>query len=110
MKFQLLPLGARFQYEGQVYTKAGPMTATTEQGGQRIIPRYAVLKPLEGEAAVAAPAPARKLDASAVLAAFEIFHGDCVRFLDETGFDEEMACILRERLESARQRFMAALR
>jgi hypothetical protein len=110
MKFQQLPLGARFQYEGKAYTKAGPMTATTEQGGQRIIPRFAVLQPLEGEAPVVAPAPKRKWDESVVLAAFEVFHGDCLRLLEETGVDEARGRILSERLESARQRFMAALR
>ncbi len=110
MKFQQIPLGARFQYEGKVYTKAGPMTATAAQGGQRIIPRFAVLQPLAGEAPVAAPAPERKLDESAVLAAFEVFHGDCLRLLEETEMDAEQGRILRERLASARQRFMAALR
>lgn len=40
-------MGARFEYEGNVYVKTGPMTASSEQGGQRIIPRYATLRPLD---------------------------------------------------------------
>ena len=47
MKLTQLPLGARFEYEGEIFTKTGPMTAASEKGGQRMIPRYAVLKPAE---------------------------------------------------------------
>ena len=47
MKLQDLPMGARFEYEGVVYFKTGPLTASSEAGGQRIIPRYAVLRSLE---------------------------------------------------------------
>lgn len=110
MKFQQLPQGARFEYEGKVYVKVGPLTAATEQGGQRMIPRFAVLKSLDGATPVAAPHPARELDEKAVLAALEAYHGDCLRLLEETGVDEEKERVLRVRLEEARQRFIAALR
>ncbi|WP_371322688.1 hypothetical protein VX159_09695 [Dechloromonas sp. ZY10] len=50
MRLQHLAIGARFEYEGQVYVKTGPLTASAEQGGQRMIPRYADLKPLDVEA------------------------------------------------------------
>lgn len=48
MKIQHIAIGARFEYEGIVYVKTGPLTASSEQGGQRIIPRYAVLRSLDG--------------------------------------------------------------
>ena len=38
MKLQHLAIGARFEFEGQVYVKTGPLTASAEQGGQRVIP------------------------------------------------------------------------
>lgn len=102
MKFQLLPLGARFEYEGKVYVKTGPMTASSEQGGQRMIPRFAVLKPLDA----APPAPSRKagrkLDEAAVLAAFEGFYGECAALQA----DDADA---RQRLEAARRRFLDSL-
>ena len=100
MKFQQLPLGARFEYEGKVYLKAGPMTATAEQGGQCLIPRYAVLKPLDGAVAQAKPGPHRKMDEAVVLAAFEEFYGICRGLVDEAS---------RFELASARQRFLAKL-
>jgi hypothetical protein len=101
MKFPQLPLGARFEYEGKVYVKAGPVTASAEQGGQRLIPRYAVLKPLDGVVAQAMPGPGRKLDEAAVLAAFEEFYGACKSLVAETSHFE---------LTAARQRFLTKLR
>ena len=47
MKLQQLAMGARFEYEGVTYVKTGPMTASSDAGGQRIIPRYANLRVLE---------------------------------------------------------------
>lgn len=101
MKFTQLPIGARFEFEGKVYVKTGPVAAASEQGGQRVIPRYAVLKPLDGAAPAAKPAPGRKLDEAAVLAAFEAFYADCARHVDESA---------RMDLAAARARFLAALK
>ena len=47
MKFQDLPVGARFEYQGKVFVKTGPITAASEAGGQQMIPRYADLRPLD---------------------------------------------------------------
>lgn len=30
MKFSMLPIGARFEFEGKVYVKTGPVAASTE--------------------------------------------------------------------------------
>ncbi|MBL8484685.1 MAG: hypothetical protein JNJ60_21000 [Rhodocyclaceae bacterium] len=101
MKFQQLPMGARFEYEGKIYVKAGPLTATSEQGGQCMIPRYAVLKPLGDLPPVQAPAPRRRLDEAAVMAAFDEFYRNCHRLVDTNA---------RTALDAARQRFVAQLR
>lgn len=99
MKIQHLPMGARFEYEGVVYVKTGPMMAASEQGGQRIIPRCATLKALdvpEGKRAGAAGP-----DTAKVRAAFEEFFASCDRLVDDGG---------REELVAARERFLAALK
>lgn len=101
MKFQQLAIGARFEYEGQVYSKTGPLSAASDRGGQRMIPRYADLRPLDGAAAEVEPKPGRKLDEAAVMAAFDAFHRDCARLVDESG---------RTGLAAARERFIAALK
>lgn len=101
MKFQHLPIGARFEYEGKVYVKTGPIAASSGQGGQRMIPRHAELVPLDGGVQATVPAVGRKLDEAAVLAAFEAFYAESARLLDEPA---------RLSLAEARSRFLAALR
>lgn len=75
MKLQQLPLGARFEWDGQVYVKTGPLTAASQSGGNRLIPRFAVLKPLGSDRPpVQKPAdPAQQ----AWLEAFEAFYRSC---------------------------------
>jgi hypothetical protein len=74
VKFQQLAVGARFEFQGKVHVKTGPLTATAEQGGQVLIPRYAVLKPLDLPAPEAPGAALRRLDAGRVRQAFEAFY------------------------------------
>jgi hypothetical protein len=100
MKFHSLPIGARFEFEDAIYTKTGPLVAVAETGGQRIIPRYASLRPLDGMSAPVVKAPARTLDEAVVHAAFDVFCRDCLNLLDESG---------HQRFESARRRFLEAV-
>ncbi|MBS0347996.1 MAG: hypothetical protein JSR69_16210 [Proteobacteria bacterium] len=100
MKLSNLPIGARFEFEGKIYTKTGPMTASAESGGQRMIPRYAVLKPVDGVPPPTAPAISRSVDADTVRSAFDAFYGTCLRLTDDFG---------RAELEAARQRFLESL-
>ncbi|NWG85900.1 MAG: hypothetical protein HXY26_00010 [Hydrogenophilaceae bacterium] len=108
MKFTQLPLGARFEYEGQVYVKTSPVAASGERGGQKLITRYAVLRPLDA-APKPAPRPARSLDEQQVVAAFEAFAADCARLLDQAATDATQHRLLRTELDAARQRFLDAL-
>lgn len=109
MKFQMLPLGARFEFEGDVYVKTGPLTAAAEAGGQRMIPRSAVLKPLDAPV-VEKPKAGRKLDAAVVTAAFELFFTDCARLLQSAEPDVLRASALRAELDAARRRFLDGLK
>lgn len=101
MKLQQLPMGARFEYQGAVYVKTGPMMATAESGEKKLIPRYAVLKPLDPMPAAADPKAARQLPELAVLAAFDKFFMACTRLVDESG---------RFELARARQDFLNAIK
>ncbi|MDO8944440.1 MAG: hypothetical protein Q7U75_14760 [Desulfobacterales bacterium] len=76
MKIHQLPHGARFEYQGEEYVKTGPLFATGP-GGQRLIPKYAVLKPL-GEFENAKEGPKNDLLSRAkVLDAFATFYAEC---------------------------------
>lgn len=99
MKLQQLPTGARFEYEGQTYVKTGPLTASSENGGRCMIPRYAVLKPLDA-LPVSEKKSERKLDERRVVDAFEDFY----RHASEQVSEHERAGLL-----AARARFFADL-
>jgi hypothetical protein len=98
MKIHQLPMGARFEYEGEEYTKTGPQLATGNSG-QRLIPRYAVLKPID-EIAAPRAAPARSLSRQEVLATLERFLAACAALVPEER---------RSELEAARADFLKAL-
>ena len=101
MKLDHLAIGARFEYQGKVFVKTGPLTAASESGGQQMIPRYAVLKPLDPPPFEDKPGPRRKLDEARVRAAFDDFYRTCQRCTDDFS---------RPELEAARQRFLAAIK
>jgi len=53
MKFPQLPLGQRFEYQGETLVKIGVLTACNERGGNtRLIPRSAVVIPLAEQGGV----------------------------------------------------------
>lgn len=100
MKLHDLAIGARFEYNGQVFVKTGPITATSEEGGQQMIPRYAVLKPLDVPAAET-PAPAQqKVSETAIRIAFERFYQVALRATPAAAHED---------LEAARDRFLRAI-
>lgn len=100
MKFQHLVIGARFEFEGNIYTKTGPMTASADTGGQRMIPRYADLAPLDGAPTPPRRQPPASLDPAKVRQSFESFYTDALRRIDTS---QHMA------LARGRERFMADL-
>ncbi len=102
MKLQHLLMGARFQYEGVVYVKTGPLTASSEEGGARIIPRHAILTPLDVPAVEANKLLVKgRLEAVRVRTAFERFFESCERLVPEDD---------RGELAEARQQFFEAIK
>lgn len=98
MKIHQLPMGARFEYAGRTYVKSGPLVATGECG-QRLIPKYAVLKVLDGSVPVPAASHA-PLDRETVIAAFEAYHARCAALV---------APEQRATLETTRADFLKAI-
>ena len=111
MKFTQFPLGAQFELDGNAYTKTTPLVGTASDGsGQRVIPRYAVLRPI-GEPVEATPAAhSRLLDPDKVRAAFATFEADAMRLLDEAcGDDAGRRDALKAELAEAGQRLRDGL-
>ena len=112
MKFSQVPVGSRFELDGEAYVKSGPMVATHEATGkQRFIGRYAEVA-IPGAAAPAAPAssPAAP-DTQSVDAAFAVFYDRCLRIIAqlETSLDPQTVAAARAELEAARAQFAATL-
>ncbi len=68
-------MNARFEYEGQEYVKTGPLLATG-LGGQRLIPKYAVLKVIGAEVGITVK-KANDLSKDAVRKSFDTFYAHC---------------------------------
>ena len=98
MKIHQLPQGARFEYEGVEHVKTGPMSGTG-QGGQRLIPRYAVLNALDNIETTRDPKN-DALHGSSVLSAFDAFYTECKALVPK---DKRVA------LDAARERLLRAL-
>jgi hypothetical protein len=81
MKIHQLPMGARFEYAGQTYVKSGPLVGTGPDG-QRLIPKYAVLKVLDGSVPKAT-VQATPLSREAVLAALADYHATCATLIPQ---------------------------
>lgn len=101
MKLQHLAVGDRFEYEGKIFVKTGPLTASSDTGGQQLIPRYAVLKPLDVPVAETKNALRGRLTEAAVRSAFDRFYRTSERLTDPAAHAE---------LEKARDEFFAALK
>ena len=75
MKIHELPLGTRFAWQGQTYVKSGPLFADGEDG-RRMIPRHAVLQPLDPVVTPPVARPA-SIPAADVCAGVEALLADC---------------------------------
>jgi hypothetical protein len=99
MKIHQLPLGARFEYQGEEYVKTAALFATGK-AGPRLIPKYAVLKPLDQVEAVSHTGQNETLPRAAVLKAFGTFYTQCVALVPDNR---------RGELETARAAFLKVL-
>ncbi len=112
MKFHDLPLGARFELEGAVYVKSGPVLANKEGSGEsRFMARYKVVTPLDGATAKPKAASGKMLKEEAVLAAFESFYGRCQEVLAGLGGElpAERLAALQAEMDGARAGLIKAL-
>ena len=100
MKFHLVPIGEKFEYQGEIYIKADKLIANSAKTGQnRLIPRSANVQPV-GTQPDTTPkvVEEHQVQTAKVLAQFDSYHQQVLQCID----DEEK---LTE-LEAARQRFI----
>ena len=84
MRFADLSIGQRFELDGVAYVKTSPVLASqAEGGGPRFMPRYVVVKLLDGAAPRAKAEQEKMLRVGEVLAAFEAYHLACREGLEK---------------------------
>jgi hypothetical protein len=108
MRFAQVPIGTRFEFEGELYLKTGPLIAHREPAGKpRMIPRFAEVQ-LLGEAAALTPVATSAATAQDVLANY---HADCLRVLEQLAARLDVAALraARDELEAAHRKAQAQL-
>lgn len=82
-KFHLLPIGQHFEWEGKHYIKSSPLIASElPEGGQKFMPRAAMVQVASEPPATATAKPATTLEAACVRAAIERYHQRMVQLCD----------------------------
>ena len=115
MKFHQVPLGQRFEFEGEVYVRTKPLTAVNEGNGEeRFIRRAAdvtLLQQAPPEVPVVPTAASVALEPDAVLAAFEGFYKQCVSCVEDMASEATTESLesVRQRVNEARQHFLDTL-
>ena len=89
MKFKLLSIGQKFEYQNEVYLKTSPIIAKNiETGHNKMIPAYAHLNLLDKSAAEKEIQIKEKISSKQVLDAFDEFYSKCVNLIeDKTALD-----------------------
>jgi len=82
MKFSQVPIGEMFNYQGNDYTKSGPLTATTESDGKsKLIPRSANVKLLKSESVTEADKDDKLIPTSELVKAVSEYHEQSLDFI-----------------------------
>jgi hypothetical protein len=112
-KFTLLAVGEDFAYQGEDYSKTGPLTAARHSdGSSRMIPRHALVQPHGAKPSEQAESPSKaSLDAAQVQEAFAHYHAGCLEWLRlaEQELHPDTAARIRQAMEQAQQRLLADL-
>lgn len=107
MKFNLVPIGEQFSYEGVLYTKAGPISACADiDGKNRMIPRSANVTLSNQVDAGACPATDEKLiPITNVITAVNNYHEQCLEslVLVKNKISQERLDDIKIKLNSAHQ-------
>lgn len=103
MKFKLLSIGQKFEYEGDVYIKTSPLIASNvETSHNKMIPRYAILTLLNESDSEQQALKAETLDAKTTLNAFNIFYEQCISTLEK---HDVLVPKIKNELDKARDKF-----
>ena len=103
MKFKLLSIGQRFEYDGDVYVKTSPLIASNIKTSEnKMIPRYAVLTLLDDTGVNEKKVKKESIDAQEILNAFNVFYEKCITTLEDNNV---LVPIIKDKIDKARDEF-----
>jgi len=104
MKFKLLSIGQKFEFEGETYVKTSPLIASNlKTSHNKMIPRYATLTLLDDSGTNTQQIKNDSVDAQEILNAFNLFYERCIEILEKN--NAPMPTI-KEELDNARDIFI----
>ena len=107
MKFKLLSVGQKFEYDGEVYVKTSPVIASNiASGHNKMIPRYATLTLLDDTGAKEQQTTAKPINANEILIAFNTFYEKCIKTLEDKTV---LVPVIKDELDKARDEFVEHL-
>ncbi len=112
MKFHELAIGQRFELDGAIYVKTSPVLASPEIGGStKFMARYVAVRPLDGSERAPVNANQGTMRTEAIRAAFETYHLQCRKALEQMEGEIPAARIedLLATLEAAREHFLGSV-
>lgn len=107
MKFKLLSIGQKFEYDGVVYVKTSPLVASDiKTGHNKMIPRYAALTLLDGSGTNEQQLTSTNVATKTVLTAFNQFYATCIEVLEKKDL---LVPEIKNELDTARDEFITIL-
>lgn len=100
MKFKLLSIGQKFEYEGETYIKTSPLIASNiKTSHNKIIPRYAMLTLLDDTGTNKQKIKSKTVNSQETLNAVNLFYEKCISTLEK---NEVLTPKIKDELDKAR--------
>lgn len=107
MKFKLLSIGQKFEYQGDVYVKTSPLIASNVKSSHnKMIPRYAILNLLDDSGNNTPLINNKTISSQETLIAFNLFYEKCITTLEEHGV---LIPEIKNKLDQSRDEFTQSL-
>lgn len=103
MKFKLLSIGQKFEYEGEIFVKTSPLVASNiKTAHNKMIPRYAALKLLNETDSDKEQVLNDTVNAQEILNEFNTFYARCIDTLEKNNV---LIPKIKDELDKARDEF-----
>lgn len=111
MKFYELPIGSRFEYQGEEYSKETPLVARNKDNGQKKFMARSALVTVPENTSIeqATEISDQTLTAETVRDAFEDFYNRCLDNMNQLTLEQEQSNRMRLDLKKAREHFLHSL-